>query len=87
MTDFYLYGRDIILRLTIFHQIFLLRLNAINCAYKASRCILDRLIKLFAQWYNERLKRVLFQCFVVTATTDTCVSYKASIEAQNVRES
>ena len=54
---------------------------------KASRCILDRLIKLFAQWYNERLKTVLFQCFVVTATTDTCVSFKASIEAQNVRES
>ena len=33
LTDFYLYGPDIILFLTTFQQIFLLRLNAINCAY------------------------------------------------------
>ena len=32
---------------------------------KASRCILDRLIKLFAQWYNERLKSFvsMFCCY------------------------
>ena len=36
MTDFYLYGRDIILFLTVFQQIFLLRFNAINCTYCSS---------------------------------------------------
>ena len=51
---------------------------------QASRCILDILLKLIAQQRNEDLKRVMFPSI---GRFHNCALYKASIEAQTVRES
>ena len=74
--------------LTIFRQIFLLRLNAINCAYCLS---ITMHFRYAAKSNRTMVKREVTKSFVSIFCCycyfHDCLSCKASIEAQNVRES
>ena len=68
LTNFYFYGQDKILFLAIFQQIFLLRLNAINCAYCLSIMMHFRYaVKSNRTIVKREVTKGLFQSFVVTA--------------------
>ena len=88
LTDFYFYGQDIILFLTIFQQIFLLRLNAINCAYCLSITMHFRYaVKSNRTIIKREVTKSFVSIFCCYCHFHDCLSCKAWIEAQNVRES
>ena len=81
-------GIYIILLFTIFQQIFLLRLNAINCVYCLSITMYFRYaVKTNRTVVKREIKKSFVSIFCCYWHFHNCVSYKASIEAQNVRES
>ena len=74
--------------LTIFRQIFLLRLNAINCAYCLSITMYFRYaVKSNRTMVKREVTKSFVSIFCCYCYFHDCLSCKASIEAQNVRES